>query len=698
MNPRPQRSASAALSSTIRPGPFAGTVWSGVWARAADLLNTRFLETLVIAFIAYYVAGRFGQATTRIRSSNLGPVWPAYGIALATFLAYGCRVWPGTALAALVVALQGGVPPLAAAGQTVGAVGGAMTGVFLLRWRHDFDPTLSRLRDAILLIVLGAFASALVSSGVGMLSLYATGIQAYAGLGSAWLIYWLGDSTGVLLVTPLVFTLPGLFDSKGRSRISELITLLALLTAACFVIFGDMPFLPIRLHILAFAVLPFVMWGAINFGIGGAALTVFCIATLATILTAFGFGPFATNSPFVNAVLLDVLFGVLSVSGLPLAAVVAERERVKTERERLIREQSAMEARLRLAAIVESSEDAIMSEDLNGIILSWNRAARRIFGFTEAEAVGQPITMIVPPELREEERNIIGRLRAGERIVHLETTRLTKAGESIHVALSISPIRDAAGTIVGGAKIVRDISVQKRAEQALSSVNRRLIEAQEQERSRIGRELHDDIGQRLALLTAQLSASPSDVGDNAAVLHAQAAEIASDVQALSHELHSAKLELLGIATNMRLFCKEFAERQQATVDFEARNLPDQLPANLSLGLFRVLQEALHNSAKHSGASHFEVRLSGGEGAIQLSVADRGAGFDVKNARAGRGIGLITMEERMKLIGGDLAIESEPQRGTTVRASVPFSPSADRRPNPSTPFPYQGRRGSVSRSN
>ena len=306
--------------------------------------------------------------------------------------------------------------PLAAAGQAIGATVGALTGAFLLRRIPHFDPSLSRLRDALGLVVLGAFGSAILSASIGVFSLYATQVQAYSGLASAWLIYWLGDSTGVLLVTPLVFTLPSLLGIRSRADITEFAALLTLLAAACFVIFGDLPLIPVRLHVLAFAVLPFVMWAAIDFGIGGASLSVFLIATIATLATAFGFGPFAGNTSFVNAVLLDVLFAVLAVSGLTLAAVIAERERAKSEREQLIREQTAMEARLRLAAIVESSNDAIFSKNLDGIVLSWNAAAQRIFGYTEAEVVGRPAAILVPPERQDEENRLLQRFRAGERI------------------------------------------------------------------------------------------------------------------------------------------------------------------------------------------------------------------------------------------------------------------------------------------
>jgi PAS domain S-box-containing protein len=452
--------------------------------------------------------------------------------------------------------------------------------------------------------------------------------------------------------------------------------MLGLLAASCLLIFGDFSLIPIRLHVLAFAVLPFVMWGAIRFGPAGAALSVFLIATIATILTAIGSGPFAVDSPFINAVLLDVLFAVLAVSGLTFAAVITEREQAESEREQLIREQVAMDARLHLATIVESSHDAIISTDMDGTILSWNAAAQHMFEFTEKDAVGQPITILMPEGSETEGRTILSRLRAGERIVHFETTRITKSGKRLTISLSVSPVRDGSGVLVGSARIARDISLQKRAEEALSSVGGRLIEAQEQERTRIARELHDDIGQRIALLTIALGT----VGDEmpaldkrkqALQLQRQASEIASDIQVLSHKLHSPKVELLGFATGMRLFCREFGDLHKARVNFTADDLPDSLPSNISTCFFRVMQEALQNAAKHSGVRQFDVEIRIERDDLHLVVRDHGAGFDVEAARRGRGIGLISMSERLRLIDGELSIISQPRHGVTVHARAPF---------------------------
>jgi PAS domain S-box-containing protein len=475
----------------------------------------------------------------------------------------------------------------------------------------------------------------------------------------------------------------------------------------------------------------------------------------------------------------------------------------------------AEEARLRHAAIIESTEDAIISKNLDAVIVSWNAGAQRIFGYTESEAVGQPITILIPPELWDEENQILETLRMGGRIEHYETTRVTKTGRKVAVSLIISPIKDSTGRMVGFCKLARDITERKRAEQALSETNRalenqtaalrsqeellkifvkhvpaavamfdrdmrylqasdrwcaelsldslqllgrshyeifpdiperwkeihrralagetvradedhwdradgttwlrweirpwqnldgtpggvlifseditrrkqmegllseiprKLIEAQEQERTRIGRELHDDIGQRLALLSVQMQQLQDDplilseAHGRMGELQKQTSELAADVQSLSHELHSARLQYFGIAGAMIIFCQEFGEQQKVEVDFQAYDLPSLLSPDTSLCFYRVLQEAMHNAAKYSGVRRFEVRLWGTSDEIHLTVRDSGAGFERETAKESRGLGLISMEERLKLLKGTLSINSQPNRGTTVHASVPL---------------------------
>lgn len=651
-------------------------VRSSAIAVSASLLGNRFVLRLVGVFLAYYAAGWIGQATTSIRIGNVGPVWPAFGIALAAVLAYGPRIWPAIFASAFVVAYQSPVFAATAAGQAAGATLATVGGAWALRRQPGFDPRLPRLHDAVSFIVVGAFGSAIVSASIGIASIYATSPEGYSGVLAAWLIYWLGDATGALLITPLVFTAGSIAGLQDLRRAVEFALLLTLVTAASLIFFGGVIVFPDGLRLLAFAVVPFVMWAAVMFGVGGTAITVVLIAALATLLTAFGLGPFAQQqSAFVNAVLLDVLFAVLAISGLALAAVISERERAEAERERLIRAQAEAEARIRLAAIVESSTDAVISTTLDGIIESWNAAASRIFGFTEAEAVGQPMTILIPARLRHEEVRCLARLRADQPIDPVETVRVTRDGRELIVSLAVSPIRDAQGRIVAAAKIIRDISEQKHAAAMVSSLSRRLIHAQEQERSRIARELHDDIGQRLSLLAVNLegltSADESPVPVDPFDLQRMASEIAGDIQSLSHRLHSPRLSLLGLAAAIRHFCGEFSEQQKVAIRVECQDVPGPIPSDVSLCLFRILQEALHNAAKHSGASEFEVRFWAAPPDLHLVVADRGRGFDVGVARTGRGIGLASMEERIKLVDGGLSVESRQHAGTTIRARVRY---------------------------
>jgi len=234
------------------------------------------------------------------------------------------------------------------------------------------------------------------------------------------------------------------------------------------------------------------------------------------------------------------------------------------------------------------------------------------------------------------------------------------------------------GTFAGYIGSCIDVTDSRMAQEALAGVSRKLIEVQERERTRIARDLHDDVAQRLALLAIgfdelQQNLAETDSESFALMegLRMQIAQLATDVQAISHGLHSSKLEYLGIVTAMQGFCREFSEKQQVEIDFQASDLPDAISPETSICLFRVLQEALQNAVKHSGVRHFEVKLSQASGQIQLTVTDRGVGFDPKTALKGCGLGLTSMTERLSLINGSLSIESQRGWGTRVDARVPF---------------------------
>jgi signal transduction histidine kinase len=187
--------------------------------------------------------------------------------------------------------------------------------------------------------------------------------------------------------------------------------------------------------------------------------------------------------------------------------------------------------------------------------------------------------------------------------------------------------------------------------------------------------LHDDVNQRLALLAVELDNSRQQLPPSRTVekviQHAQEriAEIARDVQGLSHRLHSSKLDYLGLVSAANSFCRDVAQQSKVRVDFSHRDVPRTLPKEVNLCLFRVLQEALQNAVKHSGSKQFRVTLARTENRLELTVSDDGAGFDLKRAASGKGLGLISMRERLQLVEGEISIHSKPGAGTTVRALV-----------------------------
>jgi PAS domain S-box-containing protein len=218
-----------------------------------------------------------------------------------------------------------------------------------------------------------------------------------------------------------------------------------------------------------------------------------------------------------------------------------------------------------------------------------------------------------------------------------------------------------------------DVTERKQAEETLSGMTRKLVEAQEQERTRIARELHDDIHQRLAMLAVgleQLKNDPSEVISRVSELRKGITKISSDVQALSHDLHSSALEYLGAVAGMKSWCKEFGERRRMQVNC-SHDVRSTLPPEIGLCLFRVLQEALHNVAKHSGVKQAEVELSENSGDIRLTIRDLGKGFDVEAVKHGKGLGLISMRERVRLVNGTITIDSRPVSGTTIHVRVPL---------------------------
>jgi PAS domain S-box-containing protein len=240
------------------------------------------------------------------------------------------------------------------------------------------------------------------------------------------------------------------------------------------------------------------------------------------------------------------------------------------------------------------------------------------------------------------------------------------------------PRFNADGSFAGYIGSCIDITERKLADEAVAGMSRKLLEAQEQERRRIGRELHDDINQRLALLSVEIDrmkeVSPVAYGELRSrmdELGKRTSEISGVVQSLSHELHSSKLEYLGLVSAMKSFCREFGGKHQVEIGFISEGIPSDVPPEISLCLFRVMQEGLQNGLKHSGVRFFGVKLHGSPRDIQLIVRDSGVGFDPEMIKDTPGLGLISMQERVRLVKGTISITSRPQSGTEINVRVPL---------------------------
>jgi signal transduction histidine kinase len=226
-----------------------------------------------------------------------------------------------------------------------------------------------------------------------------------------------------------------------------------------------------------------------------------------------------------------------------------------------------------------------------------------------------------------------------------------------------------------------EITEQKQAEERLQDLRARLINAQEQERQRIARDLHDDLNQKMAMLSIELELlgqrfpMPADeLRQRIRKLKEQIQEIVAGVQRLSYQLHPSNLETLGLVAAIRSLCNEVSEYQVMDVEFSHHSVPEAIHQDVALCLFRIVQESLSNAIKHSGARNVKVELIGNREEIHLTISDSGVGFNPEEIRGKGGLGLVGMQERLRLIGGELSIESQPGCGTLIDARVALTVS------------------------
>jgi PAS domain S-box-containing protein len=336
-----------------------------------------------------------------------------------------------------------------------------------------------------------------------------------------------------------------------------------------------------------------------------------------------------------------------------------------------------------MAAIVASSDDAIISKNLDGVIRSWNLGAQRLFGYTAEEVIGKPITLIIPADRLDEEPTILERLRKGERVDHFETVRQRKDGTLVNISLTISPVKDDLGRIIGASKVARDITERKEADEARkdAEIAAKLLQVQDGERRRIARELHDGVGQLLAGISmnvSQVFREKERLSDPAARCVAENMSLinqaCSEIRTVSYLLHPPMLDDMGLSSALAWLVEGFSQRSKVSVTLQIPPDLGRLPQERELALFRVVQECLTNIHRHSGSSTANVRLSRTAKEITLEVEDSGKGIDQATTAkiasgVSVGVGMRGMQERIKAVRGRMIVDSD-QSGTSIVVTLP----------------------------
>lgn len=422
-------------------------------------------------------------------------------------------------------------------------------------------------------------------------------------------------------------------------------------------------------------------------------ITAYVVATIGTILVSIGHTQSQAGIP-QDLAIFNRIVGIVFL--WVTAWLVARARRAKLD-----------DATRRLGAIVESSSDAILSVTPDGFVTTWNTGAERIFGYSATEMIGRSVLTLIPVHLHRDKAWLLATVRGGHDIhTYYDAVRVTKDGRCIDVSVTLSPLKDAVGQFVGVSKVIRDISERKRAEtllhqahealelkvqertaelrranKSLRVLSGRLIQVQEEERSRLARDLHDEVGQLLTALKIDLQEiQHGEVGetrfDSLTDSLVLVDHLLTQVRTLALDLRPSLLDDLGLVPALRWYANRQATRNGWTLSLSVEDMTDRVPAPIEVACFRVVQEALTNIAKYARAKTIDLILRRRDGEVTLIVQDDGVGFDVLSARqraqGGESIGLLGMEERVRLAGGSLMIVSAPGQGARIQLCFPLT--------------------------
>jgi PAS domain S-box-containing protein len=683
---------------------ISGSVFSHTsFIRAESSTYTRLAIATGIT-IAYFVTGKLGLGFALIHPSA-SAIWAPSGLALAACLLFGSWTWPAIAAGAFLVNATTYGSIATSIGIAIGNTAEALTGAYLVRRFAHGQDAFRRTTDTFSFVLYAAVLSTTVSATIGVTSLCTDAYAHWSKYAWIWFTWWLGDATGDLIIAPLLILWA--YNPRidwDRPKIIEAVLLMAGLLLTAAVVFGGLLQFWGPQYPNAFLCIPLLLWVAFRFGPRETATIVLLLSVAAVTGTVNHFGPFSQGGRNEALLLVQTFVAVAGTSHLIVAIAVAERGQLD-------------QARARLGAVVESSDDAIIATRPDGRITDWNAGAGRLYGFSAAEAVGNPVSIIIPADRMGESAALLTRINNGETVAPLETIRVRKDGQRIDVSLSVSPVKDDEGRIIGASKIARDITQLKHARhereallrsehaareaaesarQAADSA-RQLAEAANRSKDEflamLGHELRNPL--HAISLASQLLQDPNHLDKARGIIARQEEHMTRLVEDLldAARVTSGRIALIRRPLNLAELVSECIGNLQQTDQLEHHTVETDLQHVWvdadSERLSQVVANLLGNAVKYTPrGGKIWVRVKGGSEAV-VQVQDNGAGissdllphvfdlfargeFGLQRSPAGLGIGLTLVQRIAELHGGRAEAASDgPGRGSTFTVRLPI---------------------------
>jgi PAS domain S-box-containing protein len=618
------------------------------------------------AALCYFVA-RLGGALI-LRPQLVSPLWLGNVVLAAVLLLAPRKIWPILLPAGLagflLYDLQAGEPLRSIFWFILSNAAEVLTASFCLHASFGGVPRLNTVKAlakysfyAVLLApFVGAFFGALSSPG----NYWVT-----------WKVAFFSEALGFLTLMPAILgwvrEIPS-WTLKPRSYYLEETILLLVL-----IILGQVAFASPSTSshpALLYSLVPLLLWSALRFGTTGVSTSIIAVAFLSIWEAVHGRGPFTDPGPFINVLSLQLFLLFTAAPFMTLAVLVEERkdaERALRQRDRALNEAQRL------------AQTGSWQWDPRTDAVTWSAELYRLAGYDPrlpAPPFKDHQRFFIPESWDRLQQGVEKALRTGVPY-ELDLEAIRADGTKLWVTARGEAVVDDAGHPVYLRGTTQNITERKYSEEALVAMSGRLITAQEEERTRIARELHDDLSQRMAIVQIGLEEFKQGVPglsdpaqqqlDNLAEV---LSNVSSDLHGLSRQLHPVMLGSLGLLSSLKRVCTEFCAQHKLQVQFVHKDIPGEIPNDVALCLFRIVQEALRNVVKHSGAATAAIELCGHADEIHLCISDSGSGFNVASANRSAGLGLVSMRERSRLVGGQFSIESQLNCGTQIRVRVP----------------------------